>query len=119
MELKEVVDDHDEDEIIEGQFMLYNPYESVIREYIHFVERNIFTCLKCGWKELKYDIKEKILLPLEDHSTKIVIDIYIPSIKVDGPVFLKEKCVILHYCPIQTLRYQIFDTLRAKAGTNF
>eukprot|EP01084_Bolivina_argentea_P291710 501373_1 len=117
--LMDMKDQDDEDDVIEGQFMLYNPYESVIREYIHFVERNIFTCLKCGWQELRYDIKEKVLLPLKDHSTTICVDIYIPSINPTGPVLIKQECVILGYCPIQTLRYQIFDTLRAKAGTNF
>eukprot|EP01084_Bolivina_argentea_P291368 500760_1 len=52
--LMDMKDQEDEDDIIEGQFMFYNPYESVIRKYIHFVERNTFTCLKCGWQELRY-----------------------------------------------------------------
>eukprot|EP01083_Nonionella_stella_P167317 562003_1 len=33
-------DQDDEDDIIEGNLMGYNPYKSSIREYIHFVERN-------------------------------------------------------------------------------
>eukprot|EP01084_Bolivina_argentea_P091337 164432_1 len=82
----------DEDELIAKEWGKYNPNNgSIIRDYIHFIEKNTFICMECGWKELRYDIKDKILLPLKNCNMRIFIDIYIPLIKLNGPINNKTK----------------------------
>eukprot|EP01084_Bolivina_argentea_P249454 417603_1 len=53
----------EEEVTINQQLALFNPYESVIRDIMYFVERNIFTCMNCMKTQLYYEIKDKVLLP--------------------------------------------------------
>eukprot|EP01084_Bolivina_argentea_P291714 501382_1 len=103
----------DEDERLECEWYKYNPNESLIRDYIHFVERSIFTCMQCGWQESRYDVKDKVLLPLQDHNMKVHINIYIPSLKTDEPIMQYKGFTVLDYCPILTLRYQIYQEINS------
>eukprot|EP01084_Bolivina_argentea_P017796 33204_1 len=110
---------NNEEDMIKSNVLLYNTNKSLIREYIHFVERNIYTCMKCRWKETRYEMKEKILLPLQDHSIRVYVNIYIPSQGKNNLLIENKEFIVLDYCPITTLQYEIFEELFRNKNVEF
>eukprot|EP00484_Ammonia_sp_Unknown_P000893 CAMPEP_0197021816 /NCGR_PEP_ID=MMETSP1384-20130603/2720_1 /TAXON_ID=29189 /ORGANISM="Ammonia sp." /LENGTH=895 /DNA_ID=CAMNT_0042449727 /DNA_START=53 /DNA_END=2740 /DNA_ORIENTATION=- len=99
----------DREEKIETMMLQYNPYKSVIRDEIHFLEETIVSCMepRCDYAEARYNMVERLLIPMQNKQFTLFVDVHIPSIhkriKRVGPFKL------LNYCSIQTLQAQIFE----------
>ena len=104
--------DMEEDKIIAYR-LLYNPYKSVIRDTMCFVERTILSCMipGCNYQESRYVIRNIFSLPLIDHAIDINVQIRLFESNQDNQQLAPIPFTVLDYCSIDTLRCQVFQVI--------